>query len=238
MECHQPRLSFCQLYSVSANPEHLTAQSQKVYGPDPRPEKLGPFLAPIRYLPIILAPQRTFRAVLTRPKPSFPHQHFLCTMADSDEEYIGAISEDEGDDNVVRGSRGAAGPASKRRKQKGGAEFELSRTWETLVEGADGTISSTVEGLLEASKRKRLVTQYHPFVFQNKSHCCSHRRRSCADSTCPMKALEGHNTTTARHNTPCCFGFGLVTVNDGERPAANAVSFDSAICTRVCERVL
>lgn len=76
-------------------------------------------------------------------------------MADSDEEYIGGISEDEGDDNVVRGSRGAAGPASKRRKQKGGAEFELSRTWETLVEGADGTISSTVEGLLEASKRKR-----------------------------------------------------------------------------------
>jgi hypothetical protein len=99
--------------------------------------------------------QRTFRAVLTRPKPSFPHQHSLYTMADSDEDYIGAISEDEGDDNVVRGSRGAAGSASKRRRQKGGAEFELSRTWETLVEGADGTISSTVEGLLEASKRKR-----------------------------------------------------------------------------------
>jgi transcription initiation factor TFIIH subunit 2 len=77
-------------------------------------------------------------------------------MADSDEEYIGSISEDEADNNI-RGTRGAAGPASKRRKQKGGAEFELSRTWETLVEGADGTISSTVEGLLEASKRKRRV---------------------------------------------------------------------------------
>jgi transcription initiation factor TFIIH subunit 2 len=77
-------------------------------------------------------------------------------MADSDEEYIGSISEDEADNNI-RGTRGVAGPASKRRKQKGGAEFELSRTWETLVEGADGTISSTVEGLLEASKRKRRV---------------------------------------------------------------------------------
>ncbi|KAL3470404.1 TFIIH basal transcription factor complex, subunit SSL1 [Aspergillus californicus] len=81
-------------------------------------------------------------------------------MADSDEEYIGNISEDEGDDNLV--SRGAAGPASKRKKQKGGAEFELSRTWETLVEGADGTISSTVEGLLEASKRKRLLKDTTP----------------------------------------------------------------------------
>ncbi|KAL2863460.1 TFIIH/NER complex subunit SSL1 [Aspergillus lucknowensis] len=83
-------------------------------------------------------------------------------MADSDEEYIGGISEDEDDSNILQGSRGAAGPASKRRKQKGGAEFELSRTWETLVEGADGTISSTVEGLLEASKRKRLLKDTTP----------------------------------------------------------------------------
>ena len=60
-------------------------------------------------------------------------------MADSDEEYIGDVTEDE----------------DLRRKQRGGAEWEVSRTWETLVEGADGTISSTVEGLLEAGKRKR-----------------------------------------------------------------------------------
>ncbi|KAL5332210.1 Ssl1-like-domain-containing protein [Aspergillus crustosus] len=83
-------------------------------------------------------------------------------MADSDEEYIGSISEDDGD-NIIRGSRSAAArAASRRRKQKGGAEFELSRTWETLVEGADGTISSTVEGLLEASKRKRLLKDTTP----------------------------------------------------------------------------
>lgn len=77
-------------------------------------------------------------------------------MGDSDEEYIGEVSEDEDDNNVFRGSR-SEGSASraKRRKQRGGAEWEVSRTWETLVEGADGTISSTVEGLLEAGKRKR-----------------------------------------------------------------------------------
>lgn len=72
-------------------------------------------------------------------------------MADSDEEYIGDVTEDED----LQGSQSAAASRAKRRKQRGGAEWEVSRTWETLVEGADGTISSTVEGLLEAGKRKR-----------------------------------------------------------------------------------
>jgi transcription initiation factor TFIIH subunit 2 len=78
-------------------------------------------------------------------------------MVDSDEEYIGEISEDEDENNLLPGSRGETTSASrsKRRKHRGGAEWEVSRTWETLVEGADGTISSTVEGLLEAGKRKR-----------------------------------------------------------------------------------
>ncbi|KAB8234626.1 Ssl1-like-domain-containing protein [Aspergillus alliaceus] len=84
-------------------------------------------------------------------------------MADSDEDYIGEVSEDEGVNNVLRSPRGEV-PASraKRRKQRGGAEWEVSRTWETLVEGADGTISSTVEGLLEAGKRKRLLRDTTP----------------------------------------------------------------------------
>lgn len=73
-------------------------------------------------------------------------------MADSDEEFIGDVTEDED----LQGSLSAtASHAKRRRKQRGGAEWEVSRTWETLVEGADGTISSTVEGLLEAGKRKR-----------------------------------------------------------------------------------
>lgn len=77
-------------------------------------------------------------------------------MADSDEEYIGDVTEDEEDVQVTRSDR----VRTRRRKQRGGAEWELSRTWETLVEGADGTISSTVEGLLEAGKRKRYAAQW------------------------------------------------------------------------------
>lgn len=71
-------------------------------------------------------------------------------MVDSDEEYVGEVSEDEDELQVTRSDR-----PGRKRKQRGGAEWELSRTWETLVEGADGTISSAVEGLLEAGKRKR-----------------------------------------------------------------------------------
>ncbi|KAJ9251143.1 hypothetical protein DTO195F2_7918 [Paecilomyces variotii] len=78
-------------------------------------------------------------------------------MADSDEEYIGEITDDEevGSHQVSRDTRS-------RKRQRGGAEWEVSRTWETLVEGADGTISSTVEGLLEAGKRKRLLRDTTP----------------------------------------------------------------------------
>ncbi|EER27501.1 TFIIH basal transcription factor complex p47 subunit, putative [Coccidioides posadasii C735 delta SOWgp] len=95
-------------------------------------------------------------------------------MADSDEEYIAEFDSDERDDdlgdddeddeldsrNVSRGrTRRSRG---KRKKQRDGHEFEVSRTWESLVEGADGTISSTVEGLLEAGKRKRLLRDTTP----------------------------------------------------------------------------
>ena len=84
-------------------------------------------------------------------------------MADSDEDYIGSITEDEDDDDlnelpISQSNNSAYKTRSSRRKKKqrrGGAEWEVSRTWESLVEGADGTINSTVEGLLEAGKRKR-----------------------------------------------------------------------------------
>jgi transcription initiation factor TFIIH subunit 2 len=93
-------------------------------------------------------------------------------MADSDEEYIAELSDggrddDLGDDNDndeddadIRPSAGgrrarAAAAGGKRRKQRRGQEWEVARTWETLVEDADGTISATVGGILEAGKRKR-----------------------------------------------------------------------------------
>jgi len=77
-------------------------------------------------------------------------------MADSDEEYIGEVTDEEDEIDTHQVSRGTVpGSRTRRKRQRGGAEWEVSRTWETLVEGADGTISSTVEGLLEAGKRKR-----------------------------------------------------------------------------------
>lgn len=79
-------------------------------------------------------------------------------MSDSDEEYIGGSTEDEDDAEALQVSQRAPAVRSTRSRKKrprGGAEWEVSRTWESLVEGVDGTISSTVEGLLEAGKRKR-----------------------------------------------------------------------------------
>lgn len=78
----------------------------------------------------------------------------------SDEEYVGDVTEDEEEVNALPVTRGGTAQVSRprRKKQRGGAEWEVSRTWETLVEGADGTISSTVEGLLEAGKRKRYAS--------------------------------------------------------------------------------
>ncbi|KAM5491382.1 hypothetical protein MaudMau93_001977 [Microsporum audouinii] len=101
-------------------------------------------------------------------------------MAHSDEEYSDAGSvdeldenleeEDEDDDDVVdtrtagsrRKDRSRKSRKKKKKKQRGGAEWEVARTWETLVEGADGTITATVDGLLEADKRKRLLKDTTP----------------------------------------------------------------------------
>ncbi|KAL1978844.1 hypothetical protein VTN31DRAFT_1703 [Thermomyces dupontii] len=80
-------------------------------------------------------------------------------MADSDEEYVEEFSDDE-EEHVV--SRDLNTRARRRRKARAGAEWEVSRTWETLVEGADGTIRATVEGLVEAGKRKRLLRDTTP----------------------------------------------------------------------------
>ncbi|THC94383.1 hypothetical protein EYZ11_006144 [Aspergillus tanneri] len=82
-------------------------------------------------------------------------------MADSDEDYIGEASEDEDGDNLFQGNATFAS-RPKRKKQRGGADWEVSRTWETLVESADGTISSAVEGILESGKRKRLLRDTTP----------------------------------------------------------------------------
>lgn len=74
-------------------------------------------------------------------------------MADSDEEYVQDISDDEVEAHQVTRGAGASSRATGQGSR--GAGWEVTRTWENVVEGADGTISSTVDGLLEAAKRKR-----------------------------------------------------------------------------------
>lgn len=60
---------------------------------------------------------------------------------------------DGSDDDLPR----ASGRAQARRAaaREDAQNFEVTRTWDLLTEGADGTITGAVEGLLEASKRKR-----------------------------------------------------------------------------------
>ena len=84
-------------------------------------------------------------------------------MADSDDgEYVGS---DSGDDTHLVARGAAAGkklssthpPGASSVKHGGGSRgnWEVARTWENVVEGEDGTISGTVDGLLEAGKRQR-----------------------------------------------------------------------------------
>ena len=77
-------------------------------------------------------------------------------MADSDDEYIQGISDDDIDAHLVNRGAGAGTRASRSNPRGGSGGWEVTRTWENVVEGADGTISSTVEDLLEAGKRRRL----------------------------------------------------------------------------------
>ena len=71
-------------------------------------------------------------------------------MVDSDEDYVGS----SGDDRSGRHNTNS-------RKQKGGGDGnkerweEIQRSWDDVVEGADGSISAAVVGLLEQNKRKR-----------------------------------------------------------------------------------
>jgi len=101
-------------------------------------------------------------------------------MADSDEDYIATDDEEIGAHNVGKGGRHRAGGAavaggggrarSKNGSKPGGAQKrerweDIKRSWDNVVEGEDGSLSSTVAGLLEAGKRKRLGTRNHTPLF-------------------------------------------------------------------------
>lgn len=94
-------------------------------------------------------------------------------MSDSDGEYVadGLSDDDVGAHQVSAGHgtrstgpvRGAAGSSTRGgdtnagTSRKRAAWEDIQRSWDTVVEGADGSINSTVEGLREAGKRKRYV---------------------------------------------------------------------------------
>lgn len=91
-------------------------------------------------------------------------------MADSDDEYISDISDNDlpaapnGGGSRAHATR-STGPvkgtisATSRGGNEGGrrraAWEDIQRSWDTVVEGADGNLSSTVEELKEAGKRQR-----------------------------------------------------------------------------------
>ena len=92
-------------------------------------------------------------------------------MADSDGDYqADDASEDEFGDHQVS-TRSPLDPrhshtekAKKRSGRKAGraAWEDLQRSWDVVVEGEDGTLAGTIEGLAEAQKRARLLKDTTP----------------------------------------------------------------------------
>lgn len=66
-----------------------------------------------------------------------------------------ASGDDDYDDDAPRSSTRGRTQARKAAARDSAQNFEVTRTWDLLTEGADGTITGAVEGLLEAGKRKR-----------------------------------------------------------------------------------
>jgi hypothetical protein len=100
------------------------------------------------------------------------HHQLTEAMAGSDGEYVGDLSDDDLPMSNLDGAgghatrstgpvRGTVSTATKGGDRGGGnsrrraAWEDIQRSWDTVVEGADGSLSSTVEGLLEAGKRQR-----------------------------------------------------------------------------------
>ncbi len=72
----------------------------------------------------------------------------------SDDDYLEA-SDDDIDIRSSGRDAGAGTRSKSARATKESSGFEVTRTWEKLTEGADGTITGAVEGLLQAGKRQR-----------------------------------------------------------------------------------
>lgn len=76
-------------------------------------------------------------------------------MVSSDEEYAPGASDDEVDAHRVSQRGGGASHSRIRGLAKDHAFKEVKRTWEDVEEGEDGTITGTINSLLQKGKRKR-----------------------------------------------------------------------------------
>ncbi|KAI0395941.1 Ssl1-like-domain-containing protein [Xylariaceae sp. FL0594] len=90
-------------------------------------------------------------------------------MGDSDGDYQGDDgSDDEFGAHQVSGTGTGTRAQSQDRPKKAGRKAgkaaweDLQRSWDAVVEGADGTLAGTIEGLAEAQKRARLLKDTTP----------------------------------------------------------------------------
>lgn len=89
-------------------------------------------------------------------------------MADSDGEYNGNDGSDDefqvtsGNSHDTRGRSRPDGKKGGRKEQKTAAWENLQRSWDDVLEGADGTLQGAIEGLAEAQKRARLLKDTTP----------------------------------------------------------------------------
>ena len=126
-------------------------------------------------------------------------------MSDSDGEYVADASDDDiGAHQVSAHGTRSAGPAAAGSSTRSGdtnagtsrrkaAWEDIQRSWDTVVEGADGSINSAVQGLKDQAKKKRqvssiyqglaetdmgalqIVTRYHAFAerYYPASYACT-----------------------------------------------------------------
>ncbi|KAL8861096.1 MAG: hypothetical protein Q9178_002609 [Gyalolechia marmorata] len=80
-------------------------------------------------------------------------------MVESDQEYAPDASDDDLDAHQVS-TRGGGGRLSKAQIEH--AFNEVRRTWEDVEEGEDGTITKTIDSLLQQGKRKRTLKDTTP----------------------------------------------------------------------------
>jgi transcription initiation factor TFIIH subunit 2 len=81
-------------------------------------------------------------------------------MSSDDSDFVAGQSEDEADHVVAAGTKGmttrrrAAGARGANSGRKERWE-DIQRSWDTVVEGEDGSIEATITGIREKGKRRR-----------------------------------------------------------------------------------